>query len=162
MTLDDATDESIRRVVERFRKPLSRGKIGPGKIVSELTFGTSVMLLGRGGSSILGRTVDYETRLWRPALRLGFSRGTHTPAGHLRRPPHSDVYTRASNLSRFRNRVAHHEPPFNGVKVRGTTTMVDVTTLWDEPLQLLGWMSPELEALHRADNRVPLLLAARP
>ena len=58
-------------VVQRHHKQLAKGTIGPGKIVADLTLGTWVMLLSRSGNSSLGRVIDYETNLWRPALRFG-------------------------------------------------------------------------------------------
>ena len=63
---------------------------------------------------------------------------------------------------RLRNRAAHHEPIFNGVRLSGTQTMVDLQTVWDQTVELLGWMAPELAAIHEANPAVPNLLAARP
>lgn len=110
--------------------------------------GTWVMLLSRGGTSALGRVIDYETNLWRPALRFGFATRTFTPTGRARRPTRDAVHLRASNLQRLRNRAAHHEPVFSGVKAAGTNILVDPQTIWEQAVELLRWMAPDLAALH--------------
>ena len=40
--------------------------------------------------------------------------------------------------------------------------MVDLQTVWDQTVELLRWMVPELAAIHEANPQVPNLLAARP
>lgn len=162
LVLDDITTETLSDVVGKHKKQLAKGTIGPGKVIADLMLGTWVMLLSRGGTSALGRAIDYEMNLWRPALRFGFATGTFTPTGRPRRPARDAVHHRASNLQRLRNRAAHHEPIFNGVRVAGTQTVVDLQTVWDETVELLGWMAPDLAAIHVADPAVPDLLAARP
>lgn len=162
LVLDDITTETLAEVVHRHRKQLAKGTVGPGKIVADLMLGTWVMLLSRGGTSALGRAIDYETKLWRPALRFGFATGTHTATGRIRRPTRDAVHRRASNLQRLRNRAAHHEPIFNGVKVAGTNNFVALNTVWDESVELLGWMAPDLAVLHQARPTLPAVLAARP
>lgn len=162
LVLDDTTSETLSEVVRQHKKKLARGTIGSGKIVADLMLGTWVMLLSRGGTSALGRAIDYETNLWRPALRFGFATGTFTPSGRTRRPTRDAVHSRASNLQRLRNRAAHHEPMFNGIKPAGTNTFVSLQTVWDESVELLGWMSPELGAAHETNPAIPALLSARP
>ncbi len=162
LVLDDITNETLAEVVRRHKKQLSKGAIGPGKVVADLMLGTWVMLLSRGGTSALGRAIDYESNIWRPALRFGFDIGTVTPTGRIRRPTRDAVHLRASNLQRLRNRAAHHEPIFNGVKMAGTNTFVDVQTVWEQSVELLSWMTPTLAALHHANPTVPAVLGARP
>jgi hypothetical protein len=162
LVVDDMTSETIGEVVRRHKKQLAKGTIGPGKVIADLMLGTWVMLLSRGGTSALGRAIDYEANLWRPALRFGFATGTFTPTGRARRPTRDAVHLRASNLQRLRNRSAHHEPIFNGVRLSGTQIVVDLQTVWDQTVELLGWMAPELAAIHEANPAVPNLLAARP
>ena len=59
--------------------------------MADLTLGTWVMLLSRGGTSALDKAIDYETNLWRPALRFGFpGRRSKRPVGRrfaLSAPP---------------------------------------------------------------------------
>ena len=160
--LDDITSETLAAVVRRHKKQLANGRIGPGKIIADLTLGTWVMLLSRGGTSALGRSIDYESNIWRPALRFGFATGQLTPTGRARRPKRDDVHLRASNLQRLRNRSAHHEPIFNGVRQSGTQNLVTLHTVWEQTVELLRWMTPELAAIHEANPTIPNLLAARP
>ena len=162
LVLDDITNETLAEVVRRHKKQLAKGTIGPGKVIADLMLGTWVMLLSRGGTSALGRAIDYEANLWRPALRFGFATGTFTPTGRARRPTRDAVHLRAANLQRLRNRSAHHEPIFNGVRLSGTQTMVGLQTVWDQTVELLRWMAPELASIHEANPAVPNLLAARP
>ena len=162
LVLDDITAETLSTVVRKHKQQLAKGTIGPGKVIADLMLGTWVMLLSRGGTSALSRAIDYETNLWRPALRFGFAIGTFTPSGAPRRPTRDAVHLRASNLQRLRNRAAHHEPIFNGVRVTGTQTVVGLQTVWDQAVELLGWITPDLAAVHVANPAVPNLLAARP
>ena len=162
LLLDDVTAEMLTEVVRKHQKEIAKGKAGPGKVIADTTLGVWVHLLGRGGHSALGRAVDYETRLWRPALRFGFSRGTFTPAGRQRRPPRADVHYRAALFQRLRNRAAHHEPIFNGIQAPGSTTVIAVGDVWEQSLELLAWMSPDLADLHREQSAMPVLLQNRP
>ena len=162
MLLDDVTAEMLTTVVRKHQKEIAKGKIGPGKVIADTTLGVWVHLLGRGGHSALGRAVDYETRLWRPALRFGFSKGTFTRAGRQRRPTRADVHYRAALFQRLRNRAAHHEPIFNGVQGPDPTTVIAVGDVWGRSLELLAWMSLDLADLHREHSAMPDLLQNRP
>ena len=162
LLLDDVTAEMLTEVVRKHQKDIIKRTVGPGKVIADTTLGVWVHLLGRGGHSALGRAIDYETRLWRPALRFGFSKGTFTPSGRERRPTRAEVYHRAALFQRLRNRAAHHEPIFNGVQIPGSTTVVAVSDVWDRSLELLAWMSPDLADLHREHSAMPDLLQIRP
>ena len=162
LVLDDITTETLATAVQRHKRQLAKGTIGPGTIIADLMLGTWVMLLSRGGTSALGRAIDYETNLWRPALRFGFATGRLTPSGRIRRPTRDAVHSRASNLQRLRNRAAHHEPILNGIRLAGRTDRIDIQTLWDQSVELLSWMNPALAELHLAQRTVPQVLAARP
>jgi len=139
LLLDDVTAEMLTEVVRKHQREIAKGKVGPGKVVADTTLGVWVHLLGRGGHSALGRSIDYETRLWRPALRFGFSKGTVTPAGRERRPTRADVHYRAALFQRLRNRAAHHEPIFDGVQVPGSTAVIAIGDVWERSLELLAW-----------------------
>lgn len=162
LSLDDITAETLGAVVQRHQRNLAKGLIGPGKVVADLMLGTWVMLLSRGGKSSLGRAIDYEANLWRPSLRFGFATGGVTPTGRIRRPARDAVHLRASNFQRLRNRSAHHEPIYAGVKIKGTNQRIALVDLWDQTLELLEWMAPDLAALHHAAPAVPEVFAARP
>ena len=160
--LDDVTAEMLTKAVRKHQKEIAKGKVGPGKVIADTTLGVWVHLLGRGGHSALGRPIDYETRLWRPALRFGFSKGTFTPAGRERRPTRADVHDRAALFQRLRNRAAHHEPILHGVRIPGSTTVIAISDVWERSLELLAWMSPDLAGLHQAQSVMPRLLQSRP
>ena len=162
LALDDQTAENLADVVQKHQKKIAQGTVGAGKVVADLMFGTWVMLLGKGGRSALGRSIDYESNLWRPAVRFAFATGTTTRTGRPRRPTQEQVHRRSANLQRIRNRVAHHEPIFNGIKSPGTNTMVPLLNVWDETVELLDWLCPELADLHRNERRVPQVYDKRP
>ena len=162
LLLDDVTAEMLTEVVRKHQRKIVKGTVGPGKVVADTTLGVWVHLLGRGGHSALGRAIDYEARLWRPALRFGFSRGTLTPSGRERRPTRAEVHQRAALFQRLRNRAVHHEPILNGVQIPGSTTVVALSDVWGQSLELLAWMSPDLADLHREHSAMPDLLHARP
>lgn len=165
LRLDDVTNENIEGVVQRHRKKLEKGSVGAGRVVADLTFGTWVMLLGKGGKSVLKGTVDYETRLWRPGLRNGFATGGTNSKGAIRRPMRREVHQRASNLQQLRNAAAHHRRISEGIRKAGSspeTPRVPLSTVWTESVEMLGWMSPELAAIHQDGPAMEGLLEARP
>ena len=162
LILDDITTEVLTSAVKDHQRKIAKGTVGTGKVVADLMLGTWVMLLSRGGTSALGKPIDYETNLWRPALRLGFATGTTTPTGRVRRPTREETHSRAANFQRLRNRSAHHEPIFDGIKSPGSQQRVSLADVWSGTVQLLGWIAPDLAAHHSANSSVPLLLARRP
>ena len=162
LLLDDITAEMLIAAVGKHQKKIAEGTVGVGKVIADLTLGTWVNLLGRGGHSALGRTIDYETHIWRPALRFGFVTGSLTPSGRERRPTRDAVHARAANFQRLRNRAAHHEPIFNGILQPGTSTRIDLLDVWRECLELLSWMSPDLAAIHDQAAELPYVHARRP
>lgn len=162
LVLDDQTAETLVAVVRDHQKKIAQGTVGAGKVVADLMFGAWVLLLGKGGRSALGRSIDYEANLWRPTLRFAFATGTTTRTGRPRRPTQEQVHRRAANVQRLRNRVAHHEPIFDGIKSPGSRTVVPLLDVWDETIELLGWLCPDLAELHRVERRIPDLVARRP
>lgn len=110
----------------------------------------------------MGRAIDYEAKLWRPALRFGFSKGTVTASGRPRRPTRADVYHRAALFQRLRNRAAHHEPILDGIQAPGSGGLVSLSDVWEQAMELLGWMSPQLAAFHHDQAAMPTLITQRP
>ncbi len=159
LLLDRDTHENVARTVELHQKKIASGKVSAGRVVSELMFGTWVMLLTRGGNSAIGQAVDYEARLWRPILRKGFAttRGTRP-----RRPSREEAHSRAALVQRLRNRCAHHEPIFNGIKKPGTATMIPLLEVWEQAVQLLDWVCPDLGDMHRSQALLPNTIADKP
>ena len=162
LALDDETARALSTSVKKYQRRLTQGLVGAGKVISDQMFGTWVLLLGRGSTTALGRPIDYENNLWRPILRFAFDLGTRTPKGRPRRPTRDDVHKRARNVQLLRNRCAHHEPIFDGVVETGNNIRTPLLTVWEQAIELLSWMSPELAQLHRTANALPNIFQARP
>ncbi|MEZ5282071.1 MAG: Abi family protein [Acidimicrobiales bacterium] len=162
LLLDDITAEMLTDVVQKYRRKLDKGSVGAGKVISELSLGTWVRLLSKGGHSALGRSIDYDRRLWRPALRRGFATGELNRNGEPRRPTRKDVHARAETFQRLRNRCAHHEPIIDGIQAPGTTTMLPLGQVWHDCVELLRWISPPLAEIHKEQPPFLAILAQRP
>ena len=130
--------------IDEVKQELKRSgqMVRPGRIVAGLSFGFWVSLLRSGGRiASAGRKADYETTLWRPALRGAF--------------PHRESLTRKQahgpleHLRTLRNRIAHHEPIFRRRLDKDYQSILDVT----------DWISPEVRAWIERYSRVPTLLA---
>ena len=114
-------------------------------MVADLTFGFWVALLRVGRRlDLAGHRADYETTLWRPALRREF--------------PHRAKLTRAAAhhaldpLRKLRNQLAHHKP------IPACRLDEDHARI----LEVAGWISPAARAWIERSSRVPLLLDAAP
>lgn len=162
LRLDDETRGMLAKAVSKHRKALDRGTATSGRVIADLMFGAWVNLVGAGGRTSLGEKLDYEANLWRPALRFGFSTGQSNSRGRPRRPTRQAVYERAANFKKLRNRMAHHEPIHNGIVPHGGGQRVPLVDVWSGGVELLGWMNHDLADLHRTQQRVPTLIAARP
>lgn len=143
----------LEPVIKKHDRKLANGRVGPGRVVADVTLGFWVSLLSKGGEAPLGRRIAYEKELWRPALRLGFATGSTTPTGRARRPPRQNVHDRASNFQQLRNAAAHHRRISGGIRRAGTgenEPRVPLLQVCQESVELVRWMSPELAALHDA------------
>ncbi len=162
LLLDDVTNEMLAGVVPKHQRKIAKGTVSPGRVIADTTLGLWVHLLSRGGHSALGRSVNYEPRLWRPTLRFGFRTGAISPSGQERRPPRSEVHRRALVFQRLRNRAVHHEPLFKGIIIPGSNTLMPLDEVWERSIELLGWMCPDLAALHSESGDFAAVLARRP
>jgi hypothetical protein len=132
-----------------------------GKVIASLQFGMWVDLLDAGGYA--GRAPhrqrrDYEMTLWRPALAAAF-----TPPYGLRKDAHRD----ANRLRHLRNRVAHHEPIFDGLvdpatSNQTTTTVLSLNGLHQLIGKLLNAVCPAAERWRQTVSQVPAVLARTP
>lgn len=125
LILDDTTTDVLSAAARDHQRKIAKGTVGAGKVIAELMLGSWVMLLSRGGTSSLGKPIDYETNLWRPALRLGFATGTATRTGRIRRPIREQAHSRAANLQRLRN--GHANPDSYLHRATGSLFVVDRT-----------------------------------
>jgi len=86
------------------------------------------------------RRADFETTLWRPALRRAFPHRTVLSRGQAYKP--------LNDLRKLRNRTAHHEPIFERALLDDHQRILDVT----------GWISPPARTWIEHHSRVPLFL----
>jgi len=126
-----------RRVVLRAEQSdpvrmASRGGASPGSVVASLTFGFWTALLAN----------RYHQVLWVPAIHLAFP-------GYVGR--RGALQQELEALRRLRNRLAHHEPVFNR----------DLAADHRSILQVLGWISPAVQAWVEHDSRLPAVIASR-
>lgn len=128
-------DKARRRATRAGRDEL------PGRVVAEMMFGFWRFLHARA----------YEATLWTPCLRKAYS--------HLEPQRRQLVYTRLDHLNALRNRIAHHEP-IHADRIAGTGT--DVRGLYNELLELLGWIDPHISEWVHSRSRTPALLQKRP
>ncbi|HEU5471840.1 MAG TPA: hypothetical protein VFV67_14410 [Actinophytocola sp.] len=99
-----------------------RKEVTADRVVAELNLGFWVALLGRG--------LNYETRLWRPALRLAFPRYTGGRAA---------LHEELETVRLLRNRISHLEP------IHRRHHLAD----YDKILRIVGYISPEAVAFHQ-------------
>jgi hypothetical protein len=135
----------------------------PGKVVAELTFAFWVGLLDKGGprGGPNGARLDYRTTIWRPqgnnSLREAFPL--------MPQPSRRLLHGHLALLNVMRNRIAHHEPIFDGIRTPGTKTTtkpVPLDEVYRRLLEVASWISPELLFWIRSTSRTPTLLAQRP
>lgn len=125
-----------RMIQDSIKKCRIRKELTPGSVIAELPFGFWVGLFGSGGPC------QYETALWRPALRKVFS-------GY--RGSRKDIHSDLDHVRAFRNRVAHHEP------IHRRHLAADRETI----IRLLRLMSPVAANWVVAHDRVLEVLARR-
>jgi hypothetical protein len=109
----------------------------PGDIVAALPLGFWVSLFSAG------RSANYETTLWRPALR-------HSIPGY--KGPRAELHFRLDALRLLRNRVAHHEPIFRRHLAADHASV----------LGLLADISPGFASWVAGFDEIPAILAQRP
>ena len=136
---DVGLDSHAQDSVEGFFLRHDAAEQTPDNFVASMSLGFWVRLLGRGGRANGGRNANYDTTLWRPALRRVFP-------GHRRR----DVHRRFDSLRQLRNRIAHHEPIFER----------DTNKDYDELLEAVGWISSDILEWIKRHSSVPDALQA--
>lgn len=126
-----------------------------GDVVSGLSLGFWVSLVGEGIPRGQGRIYDYFQKLWRPFLYKAFphygSDGRDSP-GPLR--------NRLREFEMVRNRVAHHEPIY---MLKHTYHLANI-------IEIAGWMNAELAEYIRDHEQItpaineygPYVLGQRP
>ena len=135
-TATGLTPSETRRISQAVANLTRSGKpTSPDRVLTELSFGFWVSLLGHGPA--------YEMRLWRKALYKAF------PHAKLSR---RQAHTPLDRLRTLRNRIAHHEPIF------GRHLAADYASM----LRVIQWISPETAQWVAHHNTVTQTLAERP
>jgi hypothetical protein len=108
--------------------------VTPDRVVGEMTFGFWVTILSR----------NYEARLWRAnrseTIKLAF---LHVPKRIRKR---GSIHEHFNQIRALRNRVSHHEPLFDDVKLPQRHQAI---------LDGISWIDPELRRLVYRFDRFP-------
>ena len=128
-------DVAQRLLVDAATALAKRGKLqGSDGMVAELHFGFWIALVGKGR--------NYETTLWRPALRHAFP---HYSGGRR------DLHWELDSMRLLRNRISHAEP------VHQRHLEADHQTI----MNLIGYISPPAAEYVRRHDRVERVLRRR-
>jgi hypothetical protein len=129
-----------KKEIEDAKKPVI-----PGRVVAGVTFGFWTGLL----SSV------YGPPLWTPndaeLIKIAF------PHLDPLRQYRSYVHGRFNSIRALRNRVVHHEPIWKGVRMQ-SRKIAPLVTLYDDMLDAIGWVSPDIRASIIAIDRFPSTL----
>jgi len=150
--LDDRSLSAVREAKRRAARGVpTASPLSPGKVISEMSFGSWVAFLDQGGrSAAQGRRLRYHDTLWTPALQHAF------PAG----PGHQRKTNRGlRTIQSLRNRIGHHEKIFNEPF---KDTQLTLQALHAHCLDVTRWASPDAKAWVAASSRVIAVLAQRP
>lgn len=132
--LAQASQVTIAALDDASDHAVAKGRMGHADVVAEITFGTWVAIL----------RPRFFDLIWRHHARQVFP-------GHRHRPFRSIAQT-VDGLLKLRNAIGHYEPLVD----------LDLATLHQDLLEVLGWMSPMMQAQASATSFVPKVLAARP
>ena len=132
-SLDDRAQQDLVTVKKRIK---NKGQqIDNGQIVASLSFGFWVGLLHR----------KHYPAIWSKHLTTGFP---HLPNNVTRQ----DVFLRAQEVNKLRNRISHHEPIIR----------VDISKEYGAILELLEWICPVTSILLKPHFRVSMVMRERP
>jgi hypothetical protein len=148
--LTDKERGKIKKSIEVFDRknnPAGQPRISEptgGDVVSGLSLGFWVSLVGEGIPRVQGHIYDYFQKLWRPFLYKAFPHygldGKDSP-GPLR--------NRLREFERLRNRVAHHEPIY---MLKHPYQLANI-------IEIAGWMNAKLAEYIRDDEEVTWVIS---
>ena len=110
-------------------------------LVTKLSFGFWVSLLGSGGPLLKSGHANYEITLWRPALMRAF------PINLTRKNVHFQI----DKIRRLRNKIVHHEAVFSR----------RLEDDYEGILTVLEWLSPETRNWIASFSTIPTLLVTK-
>lgn len=132
--LAQASQVTVRALEDAASHAVAKGRDGHADVVAEITFGTWVAIL----------RPRFFDLIWRHHKRDVFP--------DHRRLPFASIAQTTDGLLKLRNAIGHYEPLVD----------LDLASLHQALLEVLGWMSPMLQAQAAAMSFVPKVLAARP
>lgn len=133
----DNVQKAIARV-SKVAQPFAPD--APGRVVAELNFGFWTSLLSKQYGS--PKSVQRNWRpLWPDLVPKAFP---HFPAATGTKRDREVLATRFDNIRKLRNRVSHHESIWKGRPDSATNSMVRLDNQFQEIIEALGWMSPEV------------------
>jgi hypothetical protein len=140
--------EAIRKAKQDI---VAAGKaIVPGRVVAAVTFGFWTGML----SSLYGESPK-GTPLW---TRDGNALlGVAFPHLAPRLRHRSYVHRRFNTIRLLRNRIMHHEPIWQDVRLQ-SGALIDLETLHRDMLEAIGWVDPAVRASIAALDRFPACL----
>ncbi|MGI8756461.1 MAG: hypothetical protein ACR2MB_11495, partial [Acidimicrobiales bacterium] len=100
----------------------------------------------------------YEHSLWNPAMRSRFPALSHLSGADSRKA----VHARVEKLNYLRNRIAHHEPIYEPVRVPGHAAPLDLTVVLRQAVELVQWNNPDAAAWIDARATFDTVAANRP
>lgn len=129
--------DTTRTEIANAGKPVT-----PGRIVAGLDFGFWTGLLSSGYGAI-----------WTPnnAALIGVA-FPHLTAVHRHR---GFAHSRFNNIRRLRNRISHHEPIWQGVRLNRGQPLVTLARMYADIVEAIGWVSPTLRDSVNAFDRFP-------
>lgn len=143
--LSDRSINGLRTAHSWLGKTAPIDTYSPGKVVAELTFGFWAGLPEAGGprGGHNGPFIDYGTTLWLPTGHVG--EGVRFAFRGLAQPSRRLAHRHVSLVAEIRNRIAHHEPIFAGLRRKGsqvTDPLISLGEVHENLLELAGWLSP--------------------
>lgn len=148
----DLLQEREAQAISRAKSDIQNaGKLLiPGRVVAGVTFGFWTGLL----SALYGKS-PYGPSLWTPnnseLIRIAFP---HLDPSYQNR---GYVHRRFNAIRALRNRVVHHEPIWQGVRMQNRR-VVPLQILYRDILDAIGWANPTVRDSVAALDRFPAAL----
>jgi hypothetical protein len=148
------TDEALKDIATAKRRVKdwrpAPNRVPADRVVAELSFGFWKYLLAP----------HYQHSFWSPALQHAFPAA---PRGVTANEARNRVFRPVEQLHALRNRLAHHEPVFGAIKIaRQPPVFVDVATVLDESLEVVGWIDALTATWIESRSKVRDVLSHRP
>lgn len=147
--------EAVRRVA-REKKGRPDDSDFPGRVVAELDFGFWTTLLTRAYGSPTSKRRHWNP-LWPRLVTIVFP-AFPNPSGS--RDDRATLAKRFDNIRILRNRVFHHEPVWKGRPEPKQARMIPLHDQYEEVIEALGWLCPEMVHVARRLETFPAIHAS--